>query len=247
MMRKIGKLRLGAGIFLIILGSCLCVGVSSGMEKSELLKYEVTWNGNQAGHGDITAVQAGKEIKVTAQAVSDGMLKNLVELWSRIQASFTPRTFKPQRYNFALRSSLGNPEIVDLAFDHKTNLVQVNKQKGSETESHAEKFSGLYDPITAIYMLRGRDLTKPLYVDIYDGKDKSRLLVNYVCCEPVTVRAGMHTAMCLNLRLVKLGGDGKEIATGKLWLSNDENRVPLLLTTSPIVGTIRCELVQAKL
>ena len=207
-----------------------------------------------------------------AQAVSDGMLKNLVELWSRVQASFTPRTFKPQWYNFALRSSLGNPEIVDLAFDHKTNLVQVNKQNGSEKESHAEKFSGLYDPITAIYMLRGKDLTRPMYVDIYDGKDRSRLLVNYLCSEPVRVRAGVFPAVCVNLRLVKLvrdgsgiptvgpkatnypadkpakfAEDGKEIATGKLWVSNDENRVPLLLTSSPIVGTIRFELLQAQL
>jgi hypothetical protein len=214
---------------------------------SELLRYEVTWNGNKAGHGDITAVNDSGQIKVTAQAVSDGVFKALIELWSRVQAGFTPRTYKPLWYQFHLKSNLAGAETVQLAFDHKTSLVQVNKQRGHERESHSENFSGIYDPITAIYLLRSKDLTKPMYVDIYDGKDKSRLYVNLVGPEPIKVRAGAHEALCLNLRLNKLGGDRSEIATGKLWVSNDTNRIPLLLTSSPIFGSIRLELVHAQL
>ncbi len=214
---------------------------------SEVLRYEVTWNGSKAGHGDITAVQDAKQIKVVAQAVSDGVVKTLMEMWSRVQANFTPRSFKPQWYNCHIKTNLSGPEIVDLAFDHKTNLVKVNKQKGSEKECHAEKFAGLYDPITAVYMLRSRDLTKPMYVDIYDGKDRSRLFVNLAGSEQIKVKAGAHQALRLNLRLQKIGGDKKEIATGKLWISNDQYRLPLLLTSSPLVGTIRFELVHAQL
>ncbi|MBI4964912.1 MAG: DUF3108 domain-containing protein [Desulfomonile tiedjei] len=217
-------------------------------ERSEVLRYEVTWNGNKAGHGDITTKANAKEVTVVAQAVSDGVLKAVIELWSQIHAKFTPKNFKPQTYKFHLKSSLSNPESVDLAFDHKTQLVQVNKQKGSERESHCEKFSGVYDPITAIYLLRHQaDLSKPMFVDIYDGKDRSRLLVNPAGNQHVKVKTGMHQAVCLDLRLVKLTGDKKEVATGKLWISNDEHRIPLLLTSSPIVGTIRFELVQAQL
>jgi hypothetical protein len=216
-------------------------------ERSEVLRYEVTWNGNKAGHGDITTKSNGKEVTVIAQAVSDGVLKALVELWSQIHATFTPKTFRPQNYRFHLKSNLTNPELVDLAFDHKTQLVQVNKQKGSERESHCEKFLGAYDPVTAAYMLRHQpDLSKPMFVDIYDGKARSRLLVSPAGRENVRVKAGSHSAVCLNLRLVKLTGDKNEF-TGKLWISNDEHRIPLLLTSSPIVGTIRFELVQAQL
>lgn len=217
-------------------------------DKSEVLRYEITWNGSKAGHGDITTTQNAKQVSVTAQAVSDGVLKALVDLWSRIQATFTPKTFKPQTYRFHLKSSLSNPELVDLAFDHKTQLVQVNKQKGNEQESHSEKSAGAYDPITAAYLLRNQpDLSKPMFVDIYDGKDRARLLVNPAGSEHLKIKAGMHPAVCLNLRLVKLTGDKKELGTGKLWISNDQHRIPLLLTSSPIVGTIRFELVQSQL
>jgi hypothetical protein len=216
-------------------------------ERSEILRYEVTWNGNKAGHGDITTKANHKEVTVIAQAVSDGVLKTLVELWSQIHATFTPKTFRPQSYKFHMKSNLANTELVDLAFDHKTQLVQVNKQKGSERESHCEKFSGIYDPITAAYLLRHQpDLSKPMFVDIYDGKARSRLLVNPVGNENLKVKAGVHPAVCLDLRLVKMTGDKNEV-TGKLWISNDEHRIPLLLTSSPIVGTIRFELVQAQL
>ncbi|MGO9567597.1 MAG: DUF3108 domain-containing protein [Desulfomonilaceae bacterium] len=230
--------------FLLVVGvsDCLC------LERSEVLRYEVTWNGNKAGHGDIATKKDSKQISVIAQAVTDGVLKTLVELWSRVQATFSANTFKPQSYSFQLKSNLGGPELIDLTFDHKTNLVQVNKQKGSERESHSEKFSGQCDPITAAFMLRHqKDLGKPMFVDIYDGKDKSRLFVNPTGVGYVTVKAGSHSAYCLNLRLVKLGGDKQELGTGKLWISNDEYRIPLLLTSSPILGTIRFELVQAQL
>lgn len=218
-------------------------------EHCEILRYEVTWNGSKAGHGDITTTSNSRSINVIAQAVSDGVLKAIVEIWSRVQATFSARSFQPQEYQFHLKSSLSNPEVIDLTFDHRSQLVQVNKQKGSERECHSEKFTGHYDPISAIYLLRHqKDFTKPMFVDIYDGKDRSRLLVNYVGIEPVKLRTGEHEAICLNLRLMKLtGGDKGEIATAKLWISNDRNRIPLLMTSSPLVGTVRCELVDAQL
>ncbi len=203
-------------------------------ERIELLRYEVTWNGQKAGHGDITSVRNSKQINVTAQAVSDGVLKSIIELWSRIQATFHAKTFQPQTYRFHLKSNLGRPEIVDLLFDHNTNLVQVNKQRGDERENHAERFQGICDPITAAYRLRyQKDLSKPMYVDIYDGKDKSRLFVNPIGNEYLTLKTGVHPAISINLKLVRLGGDGRELATGKLWVSNDQYRIPLLLTSSP--------------
>lgn len=217
-------------------------------ERAEVLRYEVTWNGAKAGHGDITTKTNSQMVSVTAQAVSDGTLKTLVDLWTRVQATFTARTLMPQVYNFALRSNLGAPELVNLVFDHSTNVVQVNKQRGAEQESHSERFQGLYDPITAVYVLRSqKDFARPTFVDIYDGKDKARLFVHQLRREHIQLRTGVYPAICLNLRLQKLSGDKSEIGTGKLWISDDHHRIPLLLTSSPLVGTIRCELIDAKL
>jgi hypothetical protein len=229
-----------AGVFLL-------PSQGNGFESGEVLRYEVTWNGNRAGHGDVTTTRDASLVKVMGQAVSDGPLKKILEIWSRVQATFTLRGFKPKQYSFILKSNLGGIEGVDLSFDHATSLVQVNKRKGDERESHAEKFAGTYDPITAIYLLRSqKDLTKPLFVDIYDGKDRSRLFVNRVREEQVQLKTGFHRAVCLSWRLAKLGRGQQELATGKLWISNDKNRIPLLLTSSPVVGTIRLELVQAQ-
>lgn len=217
-------------------------------EREEVLRYEVTWNGNKAGHGDITTKTDTKHVNVTVQAVSDGVLKSLCEIWSRIQATFTADGFKPKSYNFAVKSNLAGSETVGLVFDHKTNMVQVRKQKGRENESHSETVRGVYDPVTAVCLLRSqKDLSKPMFVDIYDGKDRSRLYVDPVGTEHIQVRAGTHAAVRLNLKLVKLGNERQEIGTGKLWISNDSKRIPLLLTSSPILGTIRFELIHAQL
>lgn len=217
-------------------------------DREEILRYEVTWNGNKAGHGDVTTRTNSREVSVVVQAVSDGVLKSILELWSRIQVTFHVQSFKPRSYNYVLKSNLMGTESVDLAFDHTSNLVKVNKQRGQENESHSETVRGAYDPVTAAFLLRSqKDLRKPLFVDIYDGKDRARLFVNCGGSEPVQVKTGVHPAVKLNLRLVKLGGDKQEIAKGNLWISDDQKRVPLLLTSSPIVGTIRLELVHAQL
>ncbi len=217
-------------------------------ERQEILRYEVTWNGNRAGHGDITTQTDTKHVNVTVQAVSDGVLKSLCEIWSRIQATFTANGFKPKAYNFAVKSNLGGSETVGLIFDEKTNMVQVSKQKGRENECHSETVRGAYDPVTAACLLRSqKDLSKPMFVDIYDGKDRARLYVDPVGTERIQVKAGVHSAVRLHLKLVKLGKESQEIGKGKLWISNDSRRIPLLLTSSPVLGTIRFELVQAQL
>jgi len=235
-------------IGLLVLLCLACGKGAAASEPSELLRYEVTWNGNKAGHGDITTRKDGKHVSVIVQAVSDGALKALVEIWSRIQATFALNTFQPRSYQFVLKSNLLRNESVELNFDHVNKVVEIKKQSGSESESKSEKVSGIYDPVSAVFLLRSqKNLKNPLYVDIFDGKDKARLHVFPSGQEYVKTKAGMHKALCMDLRLTKLGGDNKELATGKLWISDDHHRIPLLLTSSPILGTIRFELVQAQL
>ncbi|MEW6350858.1 MAG: DUF3108 domain-containing protein [Thermodesulfobacteriota bacterium] len=230
------------GLLCVVLATSWC----HAFGESEMLRFEVTWRGNKAAHGDIRMTRESDLNKVVVQAVSDGYLKALIEVWSRVQAQFTAGTMEPRWYQFVLKSNRLAEEVVDLKFDHKKKLVRVDKLKGDEREVHSEQFTRIYDPVTAIYLLRSqRDLTKPMFVDIYDGKDRARLFVNPAGHETVKIKAGSHPAFRLNLRLVKLTGDKKELGKGQLWLSTDPRRVPLLLTSEPVVGQVRFELVHS--
>ncbi len=226
----------------------LCgLACASAANRPEILRYEVTWNGNQAGHGDITTIREANHAKVVVQAVTDGVLKAMVEIWSRVQAAFTVKTFRPLWYKFHMKSNRLPTELIDLSFNHKKRLVTVNKQKGDEIESHNEKFAEIYDPITATCLLRSqKDFTKPMFVDVYDGKDRARIYVEYAGKGPLRVKGGQFQSLVLDLRVVKLSGDKKEVGKGRLWLSDDPFRIPLLLTSSPLVGTVRFELVQVQ-
>jgi len=216
------------------------------VKPDEILRYDVLWNGTKAGHGDITTIGNSDRVKVIVQAVSDGALKAIIELWSRIQATFGAQSFRPETYSFHLKSNLLASETVELAFDHHTGLVSVNKQKGRERESHAEKFAEVYDPVTAAYFIRKRkDYSQPAQVDIYDGKGRARLFMSPANSEGVTVKGGIYPGLRIELKLVRLTGDKKEMGTGTLWISDDPMHIPLLLTSSHTVGTIRFELVQA--
>lgn len=215
--------------------------------KNEILRYDVTWNGKKAAHGDVTTTGDTKRAQVVVQAVADGVPKKLLELWSRVQSAFLLKPLTPEKYTFHLKSTLIPNETVDLTFDHKSELVMVRKTKGDETETHHERFDSAYDPVTAACLLRVReDLAKPTTVDIYDGKARARLFVTPLGAEPLTVRGGSFNAVKLGLRLIKLTGDKEEVGTATLWMSETKFRVPLLLTANPIVGTLRFELTQVQ-
>jgi Protein of unknown function (DUF3108) len=220
---------------------------SLGATPTEILRYEVSWNGKRAGHGDITTVHDAKRTSVTVQAVSDGALKAVLEFWSRVQATFGAASFRPEKYVYQLKSNILRSELVDLSFDHGTGLVTVNKLLGTARECHSEKIAQVYDPVSAIYRLRRqRDFSKPVCVDIYDGKARSRLFVSAGAVEPVAVKCGLYHGIGLEFRLLKLTGDKEELIAGKVWISNDIHRVPLLLTSSHQVGTVRLELLQVE-
>lgn len=215
--------------------------------KHEIMRYDVTWNGQQAAHGDVTTTGDAKRVRVVVQAVTDGVLKKLLELWSRVQSAFLLKPLKPEKYSFHMKSTLIPNETVELTFDHKSELVTVSKTKGDETETHHERFDSAYDPVTAACLLRVReDIGKPTSMDIYDGKARARLFVTPLGSEPLTVRGGTFNAVKLGLRLIKLTGDKEEVGTATLWMSETKFRVPLLLTANPIVGTLRFELTQVQ-
>jgi hypothetical protein len=48
----------------------------------------------------------------------------------------------------------------------------------------------------------------------------------------------------LDLRLVRLTGDKGEVGKGRIWISCDRRRIPLLFIASHVLGTIRVEMVQ---
>lgn len=249
MSRKCLRRRFWAILAAIVVGAWTCSDPASVLaaEAKEVLRYEVTWNGNKAGHGDISTELDSKDVKVTVHAVSDGALKAILDIWSRVQATFGAGTFKPKWYRFQMKSNILAPELVDLTFDHRTGHVTVNKQKGDEQESHQEKFHKVYDPITAAFLLRNQTFGNgPKSVDIYDGKDKARLHVEPAATGPVSVKGGSYPAVGLDVKLTKLTGDKKEIGKGRLWLSDDKHRVPLLLISSAIVGKVRFELVKVE-
>jgi len=220
---------------------------SLASKPTEILRYEVMWNGQRAGHGDITTVQDAQRINVTVQAVSDGALKAVLEFWSRVQATFAAPSFRPEKYVYQLKSNILRSELVDLSFDHGTGLVTVNKLLGKARESHAEKIASVYDPVSAIYRLRRqKDFSKPSCVDIYDGKASARLFVSAGAVEPLAVKCGSYYGIGLQFRLVKLTGDKEELFAGKIWISDDAHRVPLMLTSRHQVGTVQLELVQVE-
>ena len=210
----------------------------------EVYFYEVTWNGAKAAHGDITTYWKDGLVEVYAVAVTDNPLKRVLDIWSKVQATFHPKTLLPRRYKYQLRSNLLRSEIVDLKFDHQSGVVTVSKHRGDSKEQHKEKIASAHDPISAAFVLRQRMVAnQSTSINIYDGKDRAKLVLTPAGTGSLHVKGGTFRSSKWHFRVLKITGDKREVAKGYLWVSDDSDKIPLLLTSRPVVGTVRFELV----
>jgi hypothetical protein len=213
----------------------------------EVYFYEVTWNGAKAAHGDITTYWKDGLVEVYAVAVTDNPLKRVLDIWSKVQATFHPKTIRPKWYQYRLRSNLLRSEVVDLKFNHRKGEVAVSKYRGDSEEKHKEKIATAYDPISAAFLLRRRMASnQPISINIYDGKDRAKLIATPAGSGSVQVKGGRFRSSKWHFRVLRITGDRREVAKGYLWVSDDSDKIPLLLTSRPVVGTIRFELVRVQ-
>ena len=216
----------------------------------EDLSYVVQWKGSQAGPGGITTIHDRGRVKIEATAVTDNPIKRILEIWCKVEAAFgiKNRRLKPKRYQYRIKSNLLRHERVELTFDKRSDIVTVYKRLGDHQERHKEKIGSALDPVTAAFLIRLLvDQKKRISIKIYDGRARCRLTADPVSTEHLVVKGGAFNAIKWNITIVKLTGKKEQLATGKLWVSDDNNRIPILLVSNVSVGTVRVELVRVKL
>ena len=238
------------GLFIIGHVTFALADKSSSVSHREDLSYVVQWKGSQAGHGGITTIHDRGGVKIEATAVTDNPIKRILEIWCRVEGAFgiKNRRLKPKRYQYRIKSNLLRNERVELTFDKKSDIVSVYKLLGDRQERHKEKVGSALDPVTAAFFIRLlAHQKKRISINIYAGRARCRLTAVPVSKERLVVRGGAFNSTKWNMTIVKLTGKKEQVATGNLWVSNDNNRIPILLISNVSVGTVRIELVKVKL
>lgn len=131
-------------------------------------------------------------------------------------------------------------------FDYSKGLARMQKQTPEETENRVRKLPGnqdhFRDVLTAIHYLRTHagSITAPLQTSIFsDGKEYP------VVFRPAErhnfVVAGRHTP-ALGFEIVDAPGGKKWPGGVKVWLSNDERRIPVRIEITQSIASMQLDL-----
>jgi hypothetical protein len=225
-------------------------------EDGEKEVYQASWNGmiSVATAEVVTtpAVVDGKRVyQVRVEAKTSKALDLIWRMRDTIRSTFDAKALTPSRFTFNQRE---NSRVIDTdaRFDPASKQWSVNRQQeGKKPRVYRFDGNNTLDPITAVYLARSVDFKvgDKLYFKVFGGRYQYLLELFVEKKEPVSLKSGKRVeAYRLVPRVQNLtkSGYADRFKEAAIWISADERRVPVKLSSKIAFGTVHLDLVEDK-
>ena len=239
-------------IFLFI---AFCIAFSSYSQeettvfkKGEWLRYKMSYSGFfKAGNATLsidTDTINGKEVfHVTGKGWTTGVIKWFFKVNDTYESYFDKETIKP--YVFKRNINEGGYKINrEVKFNYETQKATVTDFRLQTKEG--VNFTNIQDMMSSFYYLRNHDVSK---LKVGDGIDLDMFLDSQVY--PFKLRflgteilkTSFGKIKTLKFRpMVQAGRVFKANESVTIWITADDNKIPIKLKASLSVGSLRAEL-----
>lgn len=218
--------------------------------KGEALTYIAKLNELPAGDGEIRlrkTRQDGREVyRVTAQGRTNELIGMLFNIRGEADGLFAVSGFSPISFRFAF-TARDRPHELGVRYDPATKMLIGMTRKKERAKERSEPASEVYDPFSAFYLLRSRELTpgSSQQIAVFTGKDRYQVTARVVRKETVLLLDGERPAVRLHL-------EGFEATDGArrnvfpeettVWVSPDPTHIPLKVESFLPFGLFVAEL-----
>ena len=182
---------------------------------------------------------------VKGRGKSTGLLSLFFKVDDDYQTYFNKKTGVPSKFIRKIDEG-GHTKDILIDFDHDNNVALVNDKKHKEKTTHPIKI-GTQDMMSAFYYLRNNVDTKNLAVgeefsiNMFFDKENFDFKLKFLGRETVNTKFG--NVPSLKFRpYVQSGRVFKEQESLTVWISDDENKIPLRLQADLVVGSIKADL-----
>lgn len=225
-------------------------------EAGEKALYRAQWNGlisvaTAAITVTPTVVNGRKVYYVKVQAKSSKVLDLIWKMRDTITSTFDAKVFAPSRFTFRQRE---NSKAVDTEalYSESAKRWTVNRQeRGGKSKFYEFDSHNTLDPITTVYLARSIDFKvgDRLYFKVFGGKYQYLLQLRVDDKEPVSMPSGKTVEaykIIPYIQNITKNGYASRFNEATIWISADERRLPIKLSSKIYVGSIYLELVQDK-
>ena len=212
--------------------------------------YHFGWSGFTAGTGDIHfSKTADKRFQLEANGRTIGLVRALWKLDASYRGLADAETLRPieSKQTEIYRKK---KVITDLAFTNSgVTRTRTEDPGAGATTSRPFNFPGLFDQHSALLYLRSQPLNdRSAYrIVVYPATSAYLITVTVLGHERIAVRAGAYNAIKIDLQLKRVGKKlelqpHRKFRRATIWISDDENRIPLRIEAQIFVGTVFAEL-----
>lgn len=225
-------------------------------EGGEKEVYNASWNGMisvaTAEIHTVPKVVDGKKVyQVRVEAKTSRALDLIWRMRDTISSTFDAKALLPSRFTFAQRE---NSRVIDTEarFDPATKQWAVNRQQvGKRPRVYYFDSNNTLDPITAVYLARSTDFKvgDKLYFKVFGGRYQYLLELFVERREPVWMKSGKTVEayrVIPRVQNITKNGYASRFNEATIWISADERRMPIKMSSKIAFGTVQLELADYK-
>lgn len=217
----------------------------------EWFKFRIHYGVINAGYATLEVKEAVKHNKKVFHAVGKGWTTGMSRFFFKVEDFYESYFDKEngQPYQFIRKIDEGGYTRNQEGFvDHATDRVTVkDHKKNKERTFDVSNTKNLQDVVSMFYYLRnhpGVDKMKAgeyISVDMFFDDEVIKFKLKYVGNEDVKSKYGVIPCMIFR-PMVQSGRVFKEEESLTVWISDDENKIPVRIKASLAVGSLKADL-----
>ena len=237
-------------IFILFYLNTLAQNDRSSFQRGEFLKYKIQYGLLNAGFTTVELKENNKKsdslLHTVATGWTTGMVKFLFPVLDIYESYFTETGLKPVHFIRKIDEG-GYTQDKELFFDFDSHHVkEVNHKKDTEKSFFIQ--NDVQDMMSAFYYMRNVDFTtlkENDSIDInmfFDGKMNP---IKLMVLGREVLKTNFGKINTIKIRpLVQKGRVFKDEENVTLWISDDDNKIPLRIKASLLVGAAKAELIE---
>ncbi|TGD58502.1 DUF3108 domain-containing protein [Flavobacterium humi] len=236
-------------LLFVLLISVIAKGQDSAFETGEWFKFRIHYGLVTAGYATLELKESTKNNKKVHYAVgygyTTGMTKMFFKVEDHYQSFFDKTTTKP--YQFLRKIDEGgytkNQEGI---FNQDKNTVFVKDYKNN-TEKTFNVTEDIQDIVSSFYYLRNHPnidkmkVGEAIMIDMFFDDEIVKFKLKFIGRETIKTTFGKVKTMIFR-PLVQSGRVFKEEESLTVWISDDDNKIPLRIKASLAVGSLKADL-----
>lgn len=214
----------------------------------EKLEYRIHYGPMSAGncefivHDNAVEVNGRKSYHIKVSGKSVGIVDAMFKVRDEYESYVDEEAIIPWKCIKKVKE--GNYKDSDFILFDQQNGFASSKRGKVEIQEQTQ------DVVSAIYFARTTDMSKAKVGDVfpvnfYMDAENYQLRFKFVKRETIKTDAGTFKALVIKPQLLK-GRVFKDEEALTLWVSDDENKIPLLVESDIFVGSIKAEIVKIK-